>query len=968
MKTTTSLIFALLVGFYAAAQNSPEAGKQTNLNFKENKGQVSDQFSKPRPDILFSGATGNMIFHLKNNGISYQLSRVDSWEKRKKIFDKDPFSTREDLISTQSTIYRMDINWLNANNQAQIIKGETLPGYENYYFASCFEGALHVNSYTELIYKNIYPGIDLKWYGKNGNLKYDYYLAAHSNYKAIQLEYKGAEKIYIDGNGELIIKTPLGIIKEQKPLVTQNNKSLEANWVVKNNIISFDIKNNDTSLPLIIDPLVRLWGTYYGGTSADDAWYTSVDASGNVYISGSTKSAANIATSGAHQTVYGGVSNLTDGYLVKFNSSGVRQWATYYGGTADDFCSESITDASGNVFFTGGSRSSNPGVISTPGSHQPSYSPGSGNLGDAFLVMLNSSGVRQWGTYYGGDGTDLGGGLSLDNSGNIYMVGTTSSTNTIATPGSQQPALANGSDAFLIKFNSLGVRQWGTYYGGNGTNDNGWDCVTNSSGETYISGVATSSTGMSTPGSHQPVFGGGTSDGFFAKFDANGILQWGTYYGGTGIESAINISLDPSGNLYGTGVTNTNSVTIMATMGSYQSVSGGANDAYLVKFDPAGVRLWATYFGGTGNESGYTANADIMGNVYLSGQTSTSSGTKIAMPCAYQSVIGGGGMDAFLAKFTGSGLRIWSTYYGGSFQDFSTDCRADALGNIYMCGNTYGTANNVLGSSNSYQPTYGGGTNDAFLVKFDGCDLGQPPNTTPPSNLKVCAGNSATLTTTCGNWYNSPTSNTALGTGAVFMSVPLFSDFTFYVEDFSCGSTTGTRTAISVTVVPAPNLTLTNSNPAACLGEYTNLMVSGASTYSWAAPVNSATSSLQVQLAIGSPNLYTNYTVTGTDASGCRATATIQVNPNLCVGIQENGTIIHGISVYPNPNTGAFNIQSGSDLNLILTSELGQKIRTIDLTSTNNFTVTLSDLPNGVYFLSGEKQNQIRNQKIIVLK
>lgn len=955
-KTTTSLLFvALLLNLSFISQNQV-------INFKENKGQVSDQNYKARPDILFSGDQGDFVFHLKSNGISYQLNRVDEWTKRENRPERK--NGQEELVPSKSTIYRMDINWLNTNPSPEIKKGKAKQGYENYYLESCPDGALQVRSYSDITYKNLYPGIDLKWYEKNGALEYDYYVAANSDYTKIQLEYKGAEKIYVDRNGTLIIKTPLGIIKEQKPLVMQNNKPLNAKWVVRNNIISFDIKNVNTSLPLLIDPVVRLWATYYGGAAQEDAFYTYATSAGEIFMCGSSRSTANIATTGAHQTTYAGGAGKDDGYIVKFDPAGVRLWATYYGGSGDDYAGESITDASGNVFMTGGTQSSSPGVIATAGAHQAVYSSATTNISDAFLVMFNSSGVRQWGTYYGGDNNDFGNGISLDNnSGDILITGAAQSTNAIATSGSHQPALASGQDCFLARFNSSGVRQWGTYYGGN-LIDVAFDCVTNSSGDTYICGTTTSSVGISTPGSHQPAYAGGGSpagDAFLAKFNSAGVRQWGTYYGGISSESSNNLALDASGDLYCAGWTSTTAGTAVATLGSHQAVFGGGQDAFLVKFDPTGARIWGTYYGGNGGDFGGSTAVDAAGNVYLSGDASTNTGTSIATTCAYQSLFAGGSSDAFLAKFTSTGRRMWGTYYGSKYTEVSYSSCTDGLGNVYLSGFSSGNSVNALASSNGYQPAYGGGTYDAFLVKFDGCVSGSAINTTPSSNLMVCPGKSTTLTATCGNWYSSSTGTTVLATGSTFTTGAITSDSTFYVEDFGCGAITATRTAISLTLSPSPTLTVTNSNPVACVSESVILTASGASTYSWTN--NSATTST-IQLYV---LLYTNYTVSGIGANGCSATATLTVVPNLCLGIEKNEANGNGIIIYPNPNNGSFNLQAASALSLRLINELGQTVRDISLTPSNNYTVTVDKLANGVYFLAGEKDSKILNKKIIVI-
>lgn len=963
----TLSVFLLPAGVHKA-QGLPQSNG-IKPGFTENKGQISDQYFQSRSDILFAGSISDLDFYIKNDGISYQLNRVDKWEKKPR-FKKPLLQLEEDLVPTSTTCYRLDIKWLGAATSGKIVKGPSFAGYANYYLESCPEGALNVNTYSSLLYKDVYPGIDLKWYEKDGNLKYDYYVAAHTDYKKIQLEYKGAESIHLE-NGELIITTPLGVLKEQKPLVLQNNKVLNATWVIKGNVVTFDIKDPDPSLPIIIDPMIRLWGTYYGGTKAEDAYYTYADPGGNVFLSGGALSSSNIATTGAHQTVFGaGFSGNNDAYIVKFNSSGVRLWATYYGGTGDEYAGEAITDAGGNVYLAGATTTSNSAVITTPGAHQVIYSTLPTNTGDGFLVKFNAGGVRQWGTYYGGDKQDFTLGISLDNANNIYVTGGSHSANNISTPGSHQVNLAGTIDAYLAKFNSSGVRQWGTYYGGVNSqliNEAAFDCVTDLAGDTYISGVTSSTSGISTSGSHQTVFGGGTSvsDAFFAKFNSSGVVQWGTYYGGNANDVGSGLAFDGSGNLYCSGFTSGNlgTSTVIASTGSHQLTLNGGYDAFLVKFDPSGSRLWGTYYGGQGDEYGFTTTVDPAGNVYLSGNT-TSSGSgsagMVSTACAYQPLYGGGSTDAFLVKFTSGGSRIWGTFYGSIYTDNGMCCSSDASGNIYLCGTTLANSGTVMASSNGHQPI-GPGAGDAYLAKFDGCIPGAPVNTMTQAAMTVCSGNSATLSTTCGNWYNSPTGGTPLGTGSTFTIGPLTSDTTLYVEDFGCGSVFGTRTVVHLTVVARPELTVTASNAAPCVGEQVTVTVSGASTYSWVSPTTTL-SSFQIYLL--NP---TTFSVTGTDANGCKATATVAVNPDFCLVINESG-IPRGVAVYPNPSSGRVSFEAFSDTDLLLTNELGQEIERIYLSASNGYRGSVDNLIPGIYFLKGENENSVVIKKIIVMK
>ena len=464
---------------------------------------------------------------------------------------------------------------------------------------------------------------------------------------------------------------------------------------------------------------VRAWGTYYTGTG--QVWPNGeergnsciTDAAGNVYMVGFTSSNSDIATAGAHQTVYAGgpISSGTGGYdafLVKFNSSGVRQWATYYGGSENDKGISCALDASGNVYMIG-STSSTSG-IATAGAHETT-------VNDGFLVKFNSSGVRQWGTYFEGNGNAC----TTDASGNIYIVGLTNSTSGIATTaGAHQTVMSGSDDAFLVKFNSSGVKQWGTYFGGASSSASGMEkglsCATDALGNVYMVGQTPSTSGIATAGAHQTIYGGSSCDAFLVKFNSSGVRQWGTYYGGPDEDRGYSCATDASGNVYLAGDTQQGSFTSsgMTTIGSHQSAYGGGySDGFLVKFDYNGQRQWATYYGGPNEDTGYSCATDASGNVYMSGGTQSTSG--IATSGAHQTTFD----DAFLVCFNSSGVRQSGTYYGG----IKNVCTTDASGNVYMTG--YTQSNSGIATTGAHQTVNGNsGYSDAFLVKFNGISLG----------------------------------------------------------------------------------------------------------------------------------------------------------------------------------------------------------------------------------------------------
>lgn len=834
---------------HAKDKNSLER-PNNKICFTENRGQFADQNYRPRPDVLFGGSDGQLTFHITRKGISYQLYRVDSYKEI-----EDPKTKEKQNEIDQQSIYRTDIKWLNANPNPVVKTDEALQGYDNYYLEQCPNGALNVKSYKGITLLNIYNNIDLHYYEKEGHLKYDYIVAPHANYKEIQLKVEGATLI-LQNDGSLIIETPFGKIQEQAPKVYQNGKQLEARYTITNNTIGFDVENYNSNDELIIDPVTRLWGTYYGGSGDDFCTSTKVDALGNVYMAGHSGSNAGtvIATTGSYQNVFGG--GAFDAYLVKFSGSGLRLWGTYYGGIGSDFATCCNFDASGNLYMVGYTSSSTGVVMATSGSYQSTYG---GGTYDAYMVQFNSSGVRLWATYYGGAGTDVGEGCSIDASGNVYMAGyTAGNTGTvIVTSGSHQNAYGGGAwDAYLVKFNSGGVRDWATYYGDTG-DDLAYSCTTDASGNIYLAGYSTSSGGgtvIATSGSHQNANNGG-NDGFLVKFNGSGIRQWATFYGGTANDYIYSCATDVSGNIFIAGHTASNSGTVIASVGSHQSTFGGGWDIFVVKFDINGVRSWGTYYGDSGTDCCWSCSTDGPGNVYLAGYAYNSTGAVIATPGSHQTTYGGGNYDAYLVKFLSNGVREWGTYYGGTGDDNAASCAIDGSGNVYMTGSTNYAGGTVIATAGSHQSILAG-SRDAFLVNFFDCITA-----TPAVNGPVCAGATLSLTAnisrtaTPGYSWTGPNSFTAAVQNPSIggLSVLNVGIYTLTINDGVCIHTSTTQVNV---INSLPSITVNSGS--ICSGNSFAIIPAGANTYT----VSGGSFTV-------SPNITSSYSVSGTSTAGC---------------------------------------------------------------------------------------------------
>ncbi len=889
--TSLTLIFAnKLVSIDIPKLPEGFKSNKQQVAFTENKGQIADQFYKPRPDVLFAGSANGMVYHLRNNGISYQLSEVKSWKFVDDVSDKannNRFNSKEkkQKVPDKITTYRLDINWLNANKDFSVQTNNNILSYDNFYLEQCPNGATNVKTYESVLYKNIYNNINLNYYQKDGALKYDYIVAPGANYKQIQLQVNGAKKIIIQKNGSLLFETELGNIQEGAPVVYQNNKLLKAKWIVKNNILSFDIENYNPKEELIIDPVIRAWGTYYAGSGSSFGQSCTTDGLGNVYLAGITAlcGGTEIATIGSHQNSYGG--GMYDAFLVQFDASGLRQWGTYYGAIGDEYANSCSTDAAGNIYLTGYTNSTISMVIATVGSHQSSYGGGK----DAFLVKFNNLGIRQWGTYYGDSGNDEGFSCATDAMGNVYLAGVTSSTTgtVIASAGSHQSINGGLSDGFLVKFNSVGIRQWGTYYGDSGS-DIGYSCSVDAIGYVYLAGetgfVTLSGTLIATAGSHQSVYGGDTKDAFLVQFNSSGIRQWGTYYGSGSADIGTSCTTDATGNVYLAGHTGFTSMTIdtsIATTSSHQtSYGGGFFDAFLVKFDASGLRQWGTYYGGYNNDYGFSCATDITGNVYLSGVTRHGiSGTVIATTGSYQNV-NGGNEDAYLVKFNTAGLRLWGTYYGGTGNETAYSCISSASESVYIAGNTNSSTGNIIASVGSHQSIFGGGLWSAYIAKFKDCINIYP---TAAVNSTLCSGGTISFTVNVMgtvvptySWFG-PASFTSTLQNPIITGASAINtgDYSLTVNNSGCIETT----TVSVIYVDSPTVNVITSSSLICVGTSATLTASGVSTYTW----NSGTVG---SVFVDVPIVSTTYSVSCTNTVGCTTTETINiVVDNTCADV-----------------------------------------------------------------------------------
>lgn len=692
-----------------------------SIYFIENLGQIRDQNGKVNSDVLFLAQIENGTISIRKDGISFNFYKFDTTQSKLNYlsndFQNEIFSPKN-FTPKSVEMYRVDMNLIHSLTPTSIHGLEASNDYSSYYLDHCPIGISNVRKYKSICIENVFANIDLVLYSNNENeFHYDFVVKQDANPKDIRFRFEGATSVDVNQNGSLIISTPFGQIEQKAPKSYQleNVQSYTSGQISGKNVqsllcsycknedstITYTFENYNINLPLVIEPITRIWGTYFGGNFSEYSTAITMDNSANIYFCGYTNSITTIASTGAHQTT---LDRYEDAFIAMFDSNGVRIWSTYYGGNHEDGANDIATSKLGDIYVCGYTKASN--AISTESSHQSTL----GGDYDAFLVKFDQKGTRMWGTYYGGLGLEWGSSLAVDENGDVYLCGSTSSSNSIATQNAFDTIFSGQRDVFLAKFNSNGERIWGTYFGGKGS-DEPTSIAVDKNGLLYICGSTRSTKDIATSGSFQENYSD-FFDAFLAKFTSDGYREWATYYGGIGYDVGSEVTTYNGEDIYMCG--RTSSLTNISSSEAFQQTHGGNFfDAFLVKFDKNGNRIWGTYYGGLGNDLALSNTTDLQGNVYFCG--STSSNEFIATSGAYKTSKVAD-TTAYFVKFSPNGDRQFGSYYGGNHHDYANSILVDN-NKMYLYGSTKSSVD--IATPNSFKSNNTYGEFDVFLVKFD---------------------------------------------------------------------------------------------------------------------------------------------------------------------------------------------------------------------------------------------------------
>ena len=564
----------------------------------------------------------------------------------------------------------------------------------------------NVRSYESLTFRNLYPGIDLRYYGARAGaqqtVEYDVIAQPGADLSRVKMRVQWADRIEVGSNGELALVTAAGTVIHTQPVAYQNvarGRQDVHTIFVHNDDGTFGFsapRGYDRRLPLTVDPLIK-FATYLGGSSTDEGHAVDVDSSGNAYVAGLTNS-SNFPTASPFDGTANGSSDV---FLTKFTTAGnALVYSTYIGGTGADFARDVDEGGFGEVSIAGSTTSTN-----FPTSN--AFDSTLGGSKDAFLcrVVSNGSGLLI-STYIGGSGTEDAFGVFADGQDlDDYVTGFTTSTD-FPTVSAYDSSANGGNDGFVVRVGSLGGLEFGTYLGGSG-NETPWEITVDSSNNSYVTGLTTS-TNFPTLNAWD-FSANGSNDVFVTKLNSSGnALVYSTYLGAAGDDQGLGIAVDSAGAAYVTGLTNS---TAFPTYSAFSSTHNGLYDCFVTKFMPSGSGItYSTYLGGAGNEYGYAIAVDQAGRAVVVGRTSSDPFPRVNPADSTY----GGAIDAFVSRFTISGAALtYSSYIGGSGEELGLGVAIDSSCYVYAAGYT---KSSDFPTSNAYDNTLGG-TQDAFLVK-----------------------------------------------------------------------------------------------------------------------------------------------------------------------------------------------------------------------------------------------------------
>lgn len=694
--------------------------------FIENIGQI------PENDYLFYSSTGD--FHFLSDGVIMRFRDLEpNLDEEEEPFLHALNKSNPPLFHESGVVLKY--SFLEANEA--IPYGRDRCSWNNNYFKGSDQDGwfTDVPNYKEIVYPNIWDGIDIVYRLKEGNIKYDIVVSAGADPDQIQFRIDGAEDLLIDGNKELVVRTEFCDIFDSDLVAFYddlNSEEVDVEFkMIHNNQFGFNLFDYDGSRRIVIDPLI--YSTLLGGSSGELGEEIEIDNEGNAYIVGTTHfSTSDYPTTIGSYDYVREKSDEDDVFISKLNSEGDSLiYSTFIGGQGQDYGKSIALDSNGNAYITGYTHtSSSDGYPTVNGSYDKTFN---GGYTDVFVTKINSRGSSLiYSTFLGGLDSDYGSDIEVDSDGNAYITGWTGGSESILFPttnGSFDPTHNGGPektpyDVFVTKLDPKGESiVYSTFIGGSGS-DEGHDIEVDEEGNIYVTGWTTDALidYPTTTGSYNEAHNGGKEslrgecDVFITKLNSDGSsLIYSTFLGGPGNDFGFDIEIDDKGNSYITGSCDNG---FPFTNSSVNLIKESSTHLFVSKMDDSGSTLINSIM--ISDASGNDIELDASQNIYVTGRCGegfpvTNGVFDITFNDIQDDHLKA---DAFLIKINNNGsVLLYSTFLGGSNDDWGKDMKIIKNNNVIIMGKTISKSVSFPTTDESYDTTYNGRV-DLFITNF----------------------------------------------------------------------------------------------------------------------------------------------------------------------------------------------------------------------------------------------------------
>jgi hypothetical protein len=647
------------------------------IGFTENRGQITDENGNSLSDVLYSYSLKNMDMFITTTGISYVFSE-NGEEINNRILNGRELTDGKTLNS-KINYHRTNMILDGASIQMKNIKTskESSIAKSIFYNANNLDGIKNIKTFKEITIANVYPGIDWVLYIDETSkcaMKYDFVVHSGANTDDIKMIYEGAEINLNNEETMLTIETSLGNIKEGDLLTYQGNQknTISSTYELQNNTISFNIGEFNTNQTLTIDPPVVIWSTNYGGSKTEYFNDMEVDDEDNLYIYGLTRSSNLPGLTGP-----GSYLGSYDTFIVKFDAVGQLLWSAIFSGVDNDDNDGgiAINNETNEIYICGNTKSPDFPILSVEGAYNHSTIEG-GNSG--FITKVNSDGELLWSTFIGGNEWDYLSDIDVDDNGDLFVLGFTSSVDfpIVALEGAYNHASFNGgmNDGVLMKFDENDQLAWSTFLGGDDTDQLPMIKFDNNNHLMLIGYTSSQDFPIveKTGAYSDPVYASGDySQAVILEFDENRSLIWSTFYGGTRSENARSMGWDAENNFYVVGATESDDMNTVELAGAYNcseinnELIPYVSDAFILRFDENKSLNWATYYGGDDSDLATGISFDNQENMWICGATSSQNFIIKELEGAFnQTTFDEGVRVMYWTRFDNNKNIDWSTVYG----------------------------------------------------------------------------------------------------------------------------------------------------------------------------------------------------------------------------------------------------------------------------------------------------------------